>query len=110
VRLVSERKSIDDYEYEVKIHDVEGDNITLLFSEVDGNDGFGVTVHRDELHRMLNDGTFDDWAKERVEERIALLKRAEEERKAKEELRKKLFKLEDMLKGKRVKLKKKGRR
>jgi len=104
---MSERKSIDDYEYEVKIHDVEGDNVTLLFSEVDGNDGFGVTVHRDELQRMLNDGTFDDWARERVEERIAVLKRAEEERKARDELRKKLSKLEDMLKRKKFKPKKK---
>jgi len=106
----SSRKPIDEYEYRVEVHDVDPSTgaVHLLFSEVDGNDGFGVSVSRDELQRMMEDGTFDDWAQRQVESRINLLKQVESERQAREELRKSLSPVETALKAKKIKPRKRG--
>ena len=104
------RKKIDDYEYRVEVHDVDlsTGTVHLLFSEVDGNDGFGVSVSKDELQRMVEDGTFDDWAQRQVESRINLLKQVESECQAREKIRKSLSLVETALKAKKIKPRKKG--
>ncbi len=70
------RKSLDEYEYTVKVHEVDPDTgeVTLLFEEVDGLDGFAVRIGRAELARLMQSGGFDDWAEQQVEARLELLR------------------------------------
>ena len=106
------QKPIDIYEYNVKIHEIDPstNTVTLLFEEVDGNDGFAVSLSVDELKNLIKDGKFDEWAQQRVKERLELLKRVEQERKAREEARKVLKDIEEVLKKKRVKFRPKTKR
>jgi len=81
------QKGLEEYEYRVRVHEVDPDTgeVTLLFEEVDGLDGFAVTLGRDELAQLVESGGFDDWAEEQVARRIELLKRVrqrEERRRA----------------------------
>lgn len=70
------QKGLEEYEYRVRVHEVDPDTgeVTLLFEEVDGLDGFAVTLGRDELAQLMQSGGFDDWAEEQVARRIELLK------------------------------------
>jgi hypothetical protein len=99
-----------EYVYTVKIHEIDPDtgNVTLLFEEEEGLDGFAVTIPKERLQQMLENNTFDEWAQERIEERIKLL----EEVRVKEEIKKKekenVKQLEERLKGKKIKPKQRG--
>jgi len=99
------QKPVDDYEYKVRIHEVDPQtgNVTLVFEEIGGNDGFGVTLSKDQLRAMISDGTFDDWAKSQVENRIKLLKQVEAERQAREQEKQNLKDVEELLKRRRFK-------
>ena len=100
-------KSIDEYEYEVDVHEVDpsANTVHLIFREVDGRDGFGVTVDKDTLESMLNNGTFDDWSKERIMERISTLKRVEAEKKAKRDALTAMSSMVSVIRTKRIKVK-----
>ena len=94
-------KSVDDYEYTLKIHEVDPDagTVTVLFEEVDGNDGFAVALQVDEFRKLAaNRLRLEKWAHEQVQRRIELLKqvKAVEERKAK--AREEVKELEEKLK------------
>jgi len=92
----------NDYEYKIRIHEVGEGTVTLLFEEKGGRDGFAVSVKEDDLRSMLDDGTFDDWAKARVKERIKLLA-ADQQRKQEREARKqKLKTLDELLRKRKV--------
>ena len=102
--MSADRKSLDDYEYKVRIHQVDQDGtVWLLFEEVDGNDGFSVQVSSQELRNMLSSGTFDDWAADRVTERVELLKRVRAEEQAREQAREAVKDVEKALEKKRIK-------
>ena len=78
-------KKLEEYVYRIKIHDIDVNTgeIILLFEEVDMNDGFTVRIKEEELRKLLDSGEFDNWAQERVTERINFLKgvKAVEEKK-----------------------------
>ena len=104
---MAEAKKLEDYEYRIEVREVDPDtgNILLVFSEVDGHDGFGVTVSKDFLQKLVDEGGFDDWAESQIERRLEILKatRAVEERR--KEARKAIEDIEKILEKKRVKLK-----
>lgn len=77
-------KSIDDYEYKVTVHDATDTTVTILFEEVDGNDGFAVEFPLSELEPIMDDkDKLNEKFAPHVEQRIQLLKsiKAEEEAK-----------------------------
>lgn len=82
------QKPLEEYEYKVKIHEINPDTgtVLLLFEEVDGLDGFGVEIPMDELKRLKAEKRFEEWVVEQVEKRLDFL----EDVKAKEEAKKKL--------------------
>ena len=92
----------NNYEYKIRIHEVGEDIVTLLFEEKDGRDGFAVSVKEDDLRSMLDDGTFDDWAKAKVKERIKLLMADQQRKQEREARKKKLKKLEELLRKRKV--------
>jgi len=104
---MSTQKKLEDYEYKISIQEVTLDgNVTLLFSEVDGADGFGVTVSQDQLLKMKEDGSFDEWAEEQIKKRLDLLREARERERKREEMKKKKMKdLEEFLKEKKIRVK-----
>jgi len=94
-------KPIDEYKYKVSIHDVdiETNTVILLLEEVDGLDGFSVSISADDLNKMVEEGTLETWLSERVNERKELLKKIEREKEEKESVRKVLSSIEEKLKG-----------
>jgi len=78
--LSSEPKDIDDYEYTVKVHDATDTEVTLLLEEVDGNDGFAITLQLAEIEPVLSDPqALHDKLEPYVEQRIELLKSVKQE-------------------------------
>jgi len=95
-------KDILNYKYTVKIHEADPNTgeVKLLFEEVDGNDGFAVTITESELRQMLSDDTFDEWAKEQVNQRIGLLIATRQREEAKKQAKQQLADVEEKLKNK----------
>ena len=102
---MAEVKRLEDYEYRIEVREVDPatGNVLLVFSEVDGNDGFGVTVSQDFLQNLIDEGKFDEWAEAQIENRLNLLKSVRVQEERREKARKKIEALEAMLKEKRIK-------
>ena len=109
---MAETKKLEDYEYRIEVREVDPDtgNILLVFSEVDGHDGFGVTVSRDFLQKLVDEGGLDEWAESQIKRRLEALKVARAAEEKKREARKTIESIEKILEKKRVKLKKRRKK
>jgi len=77
-------KDIDDYEYRVKVHDADNTTVTLLFEEIDGLDGFAITIPISEIEEVLNDAmALRQKLEPHVEQRIELLKSVKQQEESK---------------------------
>jgi len=72
-------KELKDYRYKPRIQEATPTTVMIVCEEVDGNDGFGFEVSIDTLNQMKEDGTFKDFIKQKVSERLAVLERCQKE-------------------------------
>ncbi len=91
-------KSIDEYEYKVRIDRVENNEVCIVCEEVDGNDGFGIWIPIEQFKKMKKK-ELEDLIKQEIKRRKEFLKNIEREKKKQEEEQKKIKKYEEKLKN-----------